>query len=252
MDNLLEVKEIQKSFLKNKIPVNAVKGISFNVKKGECVGVVGESGCGKSTIAKMIANLISVDSGHIILDGEEITNAKGKKLKKVYKQMQMVFQTPAESFDPRLTLGESVMEGMVNSGVARKDAKYKMIELLGICGLEPEHAKRYPHEISGGECQRAAIARAIAISPKLIILDEATSALDVTVQAQILDLLMRLKNELGSSYIFICHDIALMQQMCDRIIVMHNGEIVEEGTPHTIINQPQNKYTKRLIDCTLW
>ena len=251
MDKLLEVKNIQKAFLKNKATVNAVKGISFTVGVGECVGIVGESGCGKSTVARMIANLTSVDSGEIFLEGINIANAKGKRLKDAYKKMQMVFQMPMDSFNPRLTLGESIMESMVNNGFSRKQANKRMLELLKTCGLETDYGKRYPHEVSGGECQRAAISRAVAIHPRLIILDEATSALDVTVQAQILELLMKLKNEIGSSYIFICHDIALVQQICDRVIVMYQGEIVEEGTPQKVINEPQSAYTKMLMDCVL-
>lgn len=251
MDKLLEVKNLKKNFCKDKSLVNVVNGISFSVNKGECVGIVGESGCGKSTMARMITNLTTVDSGQIILDGSDITNLNGKKLKSIYRKMQMVFQMPSDSFNPRLTLGESIMEGMINSGILRKDARNKMHELLEICGLKTEYSKRFPHEVSGGECQRAAIARAIAINPRLIILDEATSALDVTIQAQIVDLLMKLKKENGISYIFICHDIALVHKICDRIIVMYNGEIVEEGIPHDVINKPHNDYTRVLIDSVL-
>lgn len=251
MDKLLEVKNIKKTFYKNKNLIMAVKGISFSVRKGECLGIVGESGCGKSTMVRMITNLTTVDEGQIVFDEIDITNAKGKNLKSIYRKMQMVFQMPIDSFNPRLTLGESIIESMINIGTSRKDARNKMLELLEICGLKTEYEKRYPHEVSGGECQRAAIARAMAINPRLIILDEATSALDVTVQAQIVDLLMKLKNEMGVSYIFICHDIALVQKICDRVIVMYNGEIVEEGTPQDIINNPCNDYTKMLIDSVL-
>lgn len=251
MDKLLEVKNIKKSFYKGNKFVNAVNGITFSVKKGECVGIVGESGSGKSTVARMITKLITVDSGQIILDGIDITDAKGKNLVKVYRKIQMVFQVPVSSFNPRLTLGESIMENLVNNGLTRENAKNKMHNLLEICGLDKEYSKRYPHQVSGGECQRAAIARAIAINPELIILDEATSALDVTVQAQIVDLLMKLRKETGISYILICHDIAIVQKICDRIIVMRNGEIEEEGITSEIINNPNNDYTKMLIDSVL-
>lgn len=251
MDKLLEVKNIKKSFYKGNKFVDAVNGITFSVKKGECIGIVGESGCGKSTVAKMITNLTSVDSGEIILDGIDITNAKGKNLLSIYRKIQMVFQMPVSSFNPRLNLGESIMENLMNIGLPRESARSKMLNLLEICGLDKEYSKRFPHQVSGGECQRAAIARAIAINPEMIILDEATSALDVTVQAQIVDLLMKLKKEIGISYIFICHDIALVQKICDRIIVMRNGEIKEQGIASDLINNPNNDYTKMLIDSIL-
>lgn len=251
MDKLLEVKNIKKSFLKGNKLVNAVNGITFSVEKGECIGIVGESGSGKSTVARMISNLITVDSGHIILDGKDITNAKGKNLVSIYQKIQMVFQMPVGSFNPRITLGDSIMENLVNNGLTRESAKNKMNNLLEICGLNKEYSKRYPHQVSGGECQRAAIARAIAINPELIILDEATSALDVTVQAQIVDLLMKLRKEIGISYILICHDIALVQKICDRIIVMRNGKIEEQGSTSNLINNPNNEYTKMLIDSVL-
>lgn len=251
MDKLLEVKSIKKSFHKGNKLVDAVNGITFSVKKGECVGIVGESGCGKSTVARIITNLTTVDSGQIFLDGADITNAKGKNLVSVYRKIQMVFQMPVSSFNPRITLGESIIENLLNIGLTRASARNKMLTLLEVCGLEKEYSKRYPHQVSGGECQRAAIARAIAINPELIILDEATSALDVTVQAQIVDLLMKLKKEIGISYIFICHDIALVQKICDRIIVMRDGEIVEEGITSDVINNPNNDYTKMLIDSVL-
>ncbi|MDD3569969.1 MAG: ATP-binding cassette domain-containing protein [Lachnospiraceae bacterium] len=251
MEKLLEVKNVKKSFYRGNKLVDAVNGISFSIEKGECVAIVGESGSGKSTVARMITNLTTVDSGKIILDGIDITNAKGKKLVSIYRKIQMVFQMPVSSFNPRLTLGESIMENLVNKGLTRESARNKMLNLLEICGLKKEYSKRYPHQVSGGECQRAAIARAISINPELIILDEATSALDVTVQAQIVDLLMKLKKETGISYIFICHDIALVQNICDRIIVMRNGEIEEEGITSDVIKNPNNDYTKMLIDSVL-
>jgi peptide/nickel transport system ATP-binding protein len=165
--------------------------------------------------------------------------------------MQMVFQNPVDSFDPRCTLGDGISESLLNHGKSKRQAAEMTKNLLALCGLGEEFAQRYPHEVSGGQCQRAAIARALAIEPELVILDEATSALDVTVQAEVLDLLNRLQEDRGIAYLFICHDIALVQDFCDRVIVMHEGKIVEEGIPDEIINNPQQAYTKKLIDSVL-
>ena len=167
--------------------------------------------------------------------------------------MQMVFQTPADSFDPRRTLGDGIGESLRNAGLSRKETREKVEALLKDCGLPPEYAGRYPHQVSGGQCQRAAIARALAIAPRLLICDEITSALDVTVQKEILELLnaLRTRQGRGLSILFISHDISLVQQFCDRVLVMYRGEIVEEGTPDEVIRNPQNDYTKRLIDSVL-
>ena len=172
-------------------------------------------------------------------------------MKGIYGKMQMVFQTPADSFDPRRTLGDGIAESLVNRGTAKKEAMARAEQLLGLCGLGKEFVKRYPHEVSGGQCQRAAIARAVAISPKLLILDEATSALDVTVQKDILELLTTLKEERNMSYLFICHDIALVQNFCDRVLVMYHGKIVEEGIPDDVIRNPKEDYTRNLISSVL-
>ena len=248
MEKILEVKNLKKAFYKNKTAFTVVNNISFHMKKGECLGLVGESGCGKSTTARLITHLVKPDSGSILLNGEEILGMKGKRLKQFYADVQMVFQTPQDSFDPRCTLGDGIMESMMNHGMKRKDAKQKMLELLSMVELSQEYAGRYPHQVSGGQCQRAAIARALAIDPQIIICDEATSALDVTVQAQIVELLRKLQREMGLSLLLICHDLALVQEMCDRVLVMYQGSIVEEGTPDEIIKNPQQEYTKLLID----
>jgi peptide/nickel transport system ATP-binding protein len=165
----------------------------------------------------------------------------------------MVFQTPTESFDPRRRLGDSIGESLRNAGWSRTNTEAEVVRLLGECGLPAEFADRYPHQVSGGECQRAAIARALAIRPKVLICDEVTSALDVTIQKEILELLNRLRWEKGLdlSILFICHDIALVQQFCDRVLVMYQGDIVEEGKPDEVVRNPQNEYTKRLIDSIL-
>ena len=225
--------------------------VSFEIPAGKSIALVGPSGSGKTTIVNMITRLLDVTSGTVYLDGEEITNLSGKKLKPVYKKMQMVFQTPTESFDPRQTLGDGVAESLINHGMKRKEAMKEAENLLELCGLKKEFAKRYPHEVSGGQCQRAAIARAIAIKPKVLILDEATSALDVTVQKEILELLERLREERKMSYLFICHDIALVQNFCDRVLVMYQGKIVEQGKTEEVLHFPKHEYTRMLLDSVL-
>ena len=215
---------------------------------GEIVGLVGESGSGKSTIAKLITRLIDPTSGKIIFDGKDITNIKGKELRDTYTKMQMVFQTPVGSFDPRKTLGNGIGESLKNQGLKKAERERKVAELLTQCGLTPEFADRYPHEVSGGQCQRAAIARALAGEPKLLIFDEATSALDVTVQKQIIELLQELQEKNGIAYLFICHNLGLVQQFCDKVIVLYDGKIVESGTPDEVIMNPKSEYAKILVD----
>lgn len=248
MQKILEVSDLKKTFYKNKVPFTAVNDIDFYMNQGECLGIVGESGCGKSTTAKMLTHLLEPDGGSILLDGKEISGMKGRQLKGLYRDVQMVFQTPQDSFDPRRKLGDGVVESLRNHGMSKKDARARMAELFEMVELDSVFANRFPHEVSGGQCQRAAIARALAIHPKLIICDEATSALDVTVQAQIVELLRKLQREMGLSLLLICHDLALVQELCDRVLVMYKGEIVEEGTPDEVIKQPKNEYTKILID----
>lgn len=246
MEKILEVTNLKKTFYKNKTPFTAVNEISFTLNRGECLGLVGESGCGKSTTAKMITRLLEPDSGSIRLDGEEILGQKGKK--ELYTKMQMIFQIPQDSFDPRCTLGDGIMESMRNHGMKRKDARKRMYELLELAELDKSFVSRYPHEVSGGQCQRAAIARALAVDPRILICDEATSALDVTIQAQIMDLLSRLQRDRGLSILLICHDLALVQKLCQRVLVMYKGSIIETGMTDEVIRHPREEYTKSLID----
>ena len=249
---ILKVDNLTKVFTRKGQPdFAAVDHISFEVDPGECLGIIGESGSGKSTVANLITRLIDPTEGQIVLDGEDITRLKGRQLQTAYRKMQMVFQTPTESFDPRHTLGDGVGESLRNFGHSQSAVREQVAQLLQQCGLPPEFAKRYPHQVSGGQCQRAAIARAIAIKPRLLICDEATSALDVTIQTEILALLSDLRRELNLSILFICHDIALVQQFCDWVLVMYKGSIVEEGVPDEVIRNPQNDYTKRLIESIL-
>ena len=250
-DVILEAQHLKKVFISGKKSMTAVDDVSFELRQGECLGIVGESGSGKSTIVKMITHLQSITEGNVILKGKDITNVKGKELREVYKDIQMVFQMPMESFDPRRTLGDGIGESLRNMGLSRKETRERVEKLLERCGLDKEYADRYPHQVSGGQCQRAAIARALAVEPSVLICDEATSALDVTVQKQILKLLMELKQKENFSFLLICHDLALVQAFCDRVLVLYHGEAVESGTPDEIINHPKMDYTKKLIDSVL-
>lgn len=247
MDKVLEVEKLNHVFNKGKkTEVYALHNVSFDLYKGECLGIIGESGSGKSTTARIVARLIPYTSGNVVLQGENMNNIPRKEL---YKKIQMIFQTPVESFNPRIKIGDSVAESLRNAGYSKSEAKKRVEILLEECGLKKEFYNRYPHEISGGQCQRAAIARALAIKPKILICDEATSALDVTVQKEIITLLnsIRENRKEDISILFISHDIALVQQFCDRVIVMHKGVIVEMGETNELITNPKDGYTKKLI-----
>ena len=250
--SVLEAKNLCKVFeRKDLADVVAVDDVSFSVYAGECLGIVGESGSGKSTIANMIARLIEPTRGSLVLNGEDITQVRGKDLRRVYQSVQMVFQNPVESFDPRKTLGQSITEGMRNMRVGKAEAQKRAKELLELCQLPVSILGRYPREVSGGQCQRAAIARALVVKPSLLICDEATSALDVTVQRQIIDLLKQLRFELDMSLLFICHDLALVGGVCDRVLVMRSGKIVEQGSTKNVLFDPQTEYVKLLLSVML-
>ena len=249
MEPILQVIDLSKSFHKaGKEDFFAVDHVSFSLMPGEIMGVVGESGSGKSTIAKLVTRLLDATTGQILLDGQDITHLTGSALIPVYAKIQMVFQTPAGSFDPRRTLGDGICESLRNQGVSKAERLKKARALLEQCGLPGDFTDRYPHEVSGGQCQRAAIARALMCDPKLLIFDEATSALDVTVQKQIIELLQELQKAKDLAYLFICHNLALVQQFCDRVIVLYDGKIVEQGLPDDVILHPKSDYAKRLVD----
>ena len=247
-DIILKADHLKKIFISGKKSITAVDDVSFELKQGECLGIVGESGSGKSTIAKMITHLESITEGQVFLKGKDITNARGKDLRETYQDIQMVFQMPMESFDPRRTLGDGIGESLRNMGISRAETRKRVENLFERCGLDAEYADRYPHQVSGGQCQRAAIARALAVEPKVLICDEATSSLDVTIQKQIMELLEELKDTHGLSFIFICHNLALVQSFCDKVLVLYDGKVVESGKPDDIINEPKEAYTKKLVD----
>ncbi|CAN5677111.1 ABC transporter ATP-binding protein [soil metagenome] len=226
----------------------AVDDISLSIPRGTTVGIVGESGSGKSTTAKMVLKLEPSTSGEILFEGTEVTDISGAALLSFRKRVQPVFQNPYAALDPRYTVGDAVREPLdVHKVGTRAERTARVVELLTHVALDPELAKRYPHELSGGQRQRIAIARALALNPELVVLDEAVSALDVLVQAQILDLLVSLQEKLGLTYLFISHDLAVVRMMCHYVHVMKNGRIVESGTPEEIFDHPQDEYTKSLL-----
>ena len=254
MGPVLKVENLTKVFTRKGQPdFTAVDHIGFELYPGECLGLIGESGSGKTTVVNMITRLLDATEGSVMLDGQDVTKAEGRELRRVFAKMQMVFQTPTESFDPRRTLGDGIGESLRNNGWSGTKTKEEVARLLEVCGLSADFAARYPHQVSGGQCQRAAIARALAIKPKLLICDEATSSLDVTIQQEIIELLndLRWKKGIDLSILFICHDIALVQQFCNRVLVLYKGKIVEQGIPDEVIRHPQDPYTKRLIDSIL-
>lgn len=227
--------------------VHAVEGVSFTLAPGETLGLVGESGCGKSTIGKALMNLVPWE-GSIRVAGQHVGIGSAQEQQRRRRDMQMIFQDPYASLDPRMTVGEIVGEPLVIHGLARgKDLKDKVASLFDRVGLPADVITRHPHEFSGGQRQRICIARALALSPKVIVADESVSALDVSVQARVLDLLQELQEDLGLSYLFISHDMAVVEQVSHRIAVMYLGQIVEMGTRRQVFENPQHDYTKRLL-----
>lgn len=246
MTPLIEVRDLRKTFRGAKTKA-AVDGVSFSISEGESLGLVGESGCGKSTIARLVARLIDADGGKILWRGADVTWLGGTALRGYYRDVQMVFQSSTAAFDPRRTIGYSVCEGLRRAGRGKDEIRRRAVCLLERCGLSPDIMDRYPHQVSGGQAQRAQIARALMPGPSLLICDETTSALDTTVQAQVLELLKRLQRETSLAMLFISHDLAIVQDLCDEVLVMHRGVVVESGTPDQVINCPQNDYTKALL-----
>ncbi|MGN6556882.1 MAG: ABC transporter ATP-binding protein, partial [Solirubrobacterales bacterium] len=228
--------------------VNALEGIDLYVDRGESLGIVGETGCGKSTTAKLLLRLLDPTSGSINFDGREIAGVKGGALVQLRREMQMIFQDPYASLNPRKRIGQIVGDPLKRQGVAKgSDLRRQVQELLERVGLAAEHYNRFPHEFSGGQRQRIGIARALALKPKLVICDEPVSALDVSIQAQIINLLDDLQEELGLAYLFVAHDIGVVRHIADRIAVMHDGKLVERGTADQVCEHPKDGYTKKLL-----
>ncbi len=254
---LLTVKNLQKHFptgtrfppWKPSAFVRAVDGISFNVLPGETLGVVGESGCGKSTMARLLIHLIEPDTGEVILDGYKIGARDGILVREMRSQVQMVFQDSYASLNPRIPIEESIAFGPMADGVPNKEAMERSIDLMSKVGLEPSmFLHRYPHELSGGQRQRVNIARALAMQPRVLLLDEAVSALDKSVEAQVLNLLADLKAEFDLTYIFISHDLNVVRYISDRVMVMYQGKILEQNDTEPLWAEPKHSYTRQLLE----
>ncbi|RXT03812.1 ABC transporter ATP-binding protein [Ammoniphilus sp. CFH 90114] len=252
---IVSADKLSKTYKKSGIPVSALQDVSIHIEEGECLGVVGESGSGKSTLGRILLALEQPDHGDVRVSGTSILKVKGRALRDVRKHVQVVFQDPTSSLNQRLPIWLSVMEALDNFPEvtppfledvrhSRRDTAVRLLEMVG---LRAEHLDRYPHELSGGQRQRVAIARGISLMPKLLICDEPTSSLDVSVQAQILQLLKKMKTDLGMACLFISHDIAAVRYMSDRIIVMKDGQIVDEFPSRDILSEERHEYTRRLV-----
>lgn len=256
MNKILEVKDLKKRYLvkkgffaKSTDFLLAVDGVSFSLFSGEALGLVGESGCGKSTLARIILKLIKPDSGSIFFKNEDITHFSFKEMKNIRKNIQIIFQDPFNSLDPRFTVFGIVSEGLANffPKANKKEIYQKVVKALEDVGLSEDFLSRYPHEFSGGQRQRISIARALVLKPELLILDEPVSSLDVSIQAQIINLLIDLQEKRGLSYIFIAHDLGVIRHISDRISVMKQGKIIESGETEKVFKEPSHPYTQKLL-----
>ena len=255
-DNILELRNLTKFFpakeggifSKAKGEVRAVDGVNITVARGETVGLVGESGCGKTTVGRTVMKLYEPTSGEIFFDGEDITHFSRKEMKHVRSKMQMIFQDPFSSLNPRHTVGSIISSSYTIHGIDPEGGvEHAVRELLDLVGLNPEHINRFPHEFSGGQRQRIGIARALALKPKLIVADEPVSALDVSIQAQVVNLLDDLQKEFGLSFLFVAHDLSIVQHISDRVVVMYLGKVMEMAPTRELFENPRHPYTKALL-----
>jgi len=253
--DLVEVKNLVKYFpvrgglLQRVVAwVQAVDNVSFSIKEGETLGLVGESGCGKTTVGRTLLRLVPATGGSVIYDGQDVLNANGRELKALRRNMQIIFQDPFSSLDPRMPVGESIAEGLLVHGMGSRRERFEIvIQTLRKVGLEDYHARRYPHEFSGGQRQRIGIARALALRPKFIICDEPVSALDVSIQAQVLNILRELQGEFGLTYLFIAHNLSVVEHISDRVAVMYLGKMVELTDRDELYRNPLHPYTQALM-----
>ena len=247
---LLEAKDLTKTFKAPNGQVQAVTDVSLQIYKGETLSLVGESGCGKSTLGRLLIRLIEPDSGSVRFGTTELTELKKKELRLFRRHMQLIFQDPYASLDPRFTIAKSICEPLCAAGYSQKEQQEMVLDLAQKTGINPEHLGRYPHQFSGGQRQRVGIARAIALRPELVVCDEPVSALDVSIQAQTLNLLKQLQRELGLTYLFISHDLSVVHYISNRVCVMFLGRICEIGTTEEIYAHPKHPYTKFLLNAT--
>ncbi len=246
--NVLSLRDLRVHFPGAGNPVRAVDGVSFDIVAGETLGLVGESGCGKSTLANAVVGLVAPTGGSVLVRGEEIVGADRTQLRAMRAHVQMVFQDPVTSLNPRMRVGDAVGEPLLVRGIARgQDLRRRVGELLEEVGLRPEHAMRFPHQFSGGQRQRVVIARALALRPELLVCDEPVSALDVSVRAQILNLLVALQARLGMASLFVSHDLAVVRHVCDRVAVMYLGQLAELAPSHALYSTPRHPYTQALL-----
>ena len=248
-EHYLELNNVMKYFSTPRGPLHAVDGVSFTLEKGRTIGVVGESGCGKSTLGRVVSRLLDATGGEILFEGESILDLRGKKLKDLRRKIQMIFQDPFSSLNPRKTVYNTIAEPMITQKMFRSKAEVenRVFEIMELVGLAERYINTYPHEMDGGRRQRVGIARALALNPELIVCDEPVSALDVSIQAQILNLLKRLQQEFGYTYIFITHDMSVVKHFTQDVLVMYLGQVVEKAPVKELFSNPLHPYTQALL-----
>ena len=248
MDEILQVRNLKKYFETRAGALHAVDDVSFSIRRGETLGIVGESGCGKSTLGRTVQHLMDATDGQIFYKGQDVTHLSKKQTRDYMKNVQMIFQDPYSSLNPRMTVKQIIMEPLLIDGVRKKDAERQVREMMETVGIDARFENAYPNELDGGRRQRAGIARALILKPEFVICDEPVSALDVSIQAQILNLMQELKEKHGLTYIFISHNLSVVHHLCDRIAVMYLGNVVEIAEKRQLFENPQHPYTKALLD----